>query len=248
MELDYRRRIYAHYGTKFQDATEYFDARSSARWGRSYRQYLRDWLPRDHKSEIVELACGSGRLLHFLKIAGYQSVTGVDISADQISRAKQVVETVIESDALLFLEPITERFDLVIALDLIEHFSKSEVMMFLDQCFKAIKPGGRIILQTPNAESPWSPIVRYGDFTHEVCFTPTVLAHLLRLTGFSSVEIRETGPILFGSGMTSSLRALLWAAIRIGLNIWNLIETGGKGTGIYTRVFLISGTKPWSGQ
>lgn len=244
MAIDYRQRIYAEYGTNFQDAADIFDIEGSRRWGKAYRAYLRGWLPEDKDADIVELACGGGRLLHYFKKAGYRKLTGVDISPDQVALAKQVVPHVVQSDVLPFLETQRERFDLVIGLDIIEHFQKPEVLHFLDQCVAALKPGGRIILQTPNAESPWGSTHRYNDFTHEVCFNPNALSRLLRLVGFDHVESREAGPSPFGSGPISSLRFLAWAAIRMGLTIWNLVETGSRGSGIFTRVFLISGVKP----
>ena len=36
---------------------------------------------------------------------------------------------------------------------------------------RALKPGGRWILHTANAESPFYGRVRYGDITHEQAFT-----------------------------------------------------------------------------
>jgi len=243
MLTDYRQRIYARYGENFQDAGEYFDAVASTRWGKSYHYYLRGWLPSNHDSEIVELACGRGRLLHFFKEAGYGRLTGVDISPDQVALAKQVVSNVVQSHVLSFLESERARFDLVIGLDIIEHFHKPEVLHFLDQCFSVLKPGGRIVLQTPNAESPWGSTHRYNDFTHEVCFNPNALSRLLRLVGFSNIESREAGPVPYGSGAISSLRFVVWSAIRMGISMWNMAETGASGSGIFTRVFLISGVK-----
>lgn len=241
--MDYRQRIYARYGENFQDVGQSFDAVATSRWGKSYDHYLKGWLPSNHDSEIVELACGGGRLLHFFRKAGYRRLTGVDISPDQVALAKQVVPNVVQCDVLPFLESQRERFDLVIGLDIIEHFHKPEVLHFLDQCFASLKPGGRIVLQTPNAESPWGSTHRYNDFTHEVCFNPNALSRLLQLVGFGNVESRETGPVPYGSGVTSSLRFVLWKAIRMGLTMWNQVETGSGGSGIFTRVFLISGVK-----
>src|SRR5262245_21366828 len=139
MRADYREKIYARYGRNFQDATEHFDAASSVRWGRSYRHYLRGWLPDNRNSDIADLACGGGRLLHFLKEKGYRTITGVDLSAAQVALSKQVVSTVIQSDVLLYLDSSTVRFDLLIALDLVEHLYKQEVIDFLERCFAAIK-------------------------------------------------------------------------------------------------------------
>ena len=243
MQTDYRQRMYARYGTNFQDTTDSFDEDASSRWGKSYRHYLKGWLPIDREAEIVELACGNGRLLHFFKGLGYGRLTGVDISPDQVALSRQVTPNVVQSDVLTFLANQKARFDLVIGLDIIEHFQKPEVLLFLDLCFAALKPGGRLVLQTPNAESPWGSTHRYNDFTHEVCFNPNALSRLLRLVGYSNIEARETGPVPFGYGLLSSARSLVWAAIRLSLMLWHLVETGDSGSGIFTRVFLISGVK-----
>lgn len=239
----YRNRLYAAYGKHFQDSGHVFDAEASRRWGKPYRHYLRGWLPTNRDAEIVELACGGGRLLHFLKNAGYQQLTGVDISPDQVALSKQVIGNVVRSDILVFLEGKQNCFDLVIGLDIVEHFTKPEVLQLLDLIYASLKPGGRLILQTPNAESPWASTHRYNDFSHEVCFNPNALSRILRLSGFSDIHAREAGPILIGYSAFSSLRSLVWSFIRLTLKLWNVVETGSIGSGIFTRIFLISGVK-----
>lgn len=141
------------------------------------------------------------------------------------------------------LERKPESYDLITGYDIVEHFHKDEVLRFLDGCHSALKPGGRLILQTPNADSPWGIGYIYGDFTHEVAFNPNALSRLLRLAGFCRIEAREAGPVPWGSSAKSTLRYFIWQIIRVGLLSWNLAETGAKGSGILTRVFLISAVK-----
>jgi SAM-dependent methyltransferase len=148
-----------------------------------------------------------------------------------------------QESVLDHLENNPDSYDLITGYDIVEHFNKDEVLRFLDGCFSALQPGGRLILQTPNADSPWGNSLRYGDFTHEVCFNPNSLIRLLRLVGFGNLEIREAGPVPYGNSLTSMVRSLIWQVIRAGLRIWNLAETGSSGTGVWTRVFLISGIK-----
>jgi hypothetical protein len=76
-----------------------------------------------------------------------------------------------------------------------------------------------------------------------VGFSPNGLSRLLRLTGFTETEAREMGPVPFGYSMTSTLRYLVWRTIRVTLKVWNIAETGNTGSGVLTRVFLISGIK-----
>jgi len=239
---EYRSRIYADYASRFQDAKDVFDWVGSKRWGKAYDYYLRDWLPVDKEATILDIACGGGKLLHFLQERGYQCLKGVDISPEQVRLARQVILDVEESDAIEFLARHQYSFDVILGLDIIEHFRKDEVLGFLDGCRGALKPGGRLILQTPNADSPWGGVIRYGDFTHEVCFNSNSLARVMDLCGFQDVEAREQGPIPFGYSLKSTIRYCLWHVIRLVLKFWNIVETSNTGSGIFSRVFLCSGS------
>ncbi len=186
---------------------------------------------------------GGGKLLYFFKRMGYHDITGVDISPSQVKLARQVIPEVHEINVLNFLEANAGKFALITGLDIIEHFTKPEVLRFLDACYNALQPGGRLILQTPNADSPWGSVHRYNDFTHEVGFNPNALSRLLALVGFKQIIPREQGPVPMGHSIKSTVRSLIWQAIRGGLKLWNLAETGGAGSGVFTRVFLVSGAK-----
>ena len=235
----YRTRIYERYALRFQDVGGTFDVPSARRWGRAYDYYLRRWLPARKDAVIAELGCGRGRMLHFLKERGYRTLEAIDISPDQVAVARQVLEGVEEGDALTFLETRKSRFDLIIAIDLIEHLQKSEVMRFLDLAHSALAPAGSLILQTPNAGSPWFGTMRYNDFTHEVCFNGNSVRRMLGLCGFAAPDLRETNPVPWGYSVASSLRFVAWRAITSILRLLELVETGHVADGIYTRNMLV---------
>ena len=237
---DYRQRIYEKYASCHQSNSLTFDPVRARKWGLSFRQYLRGWLPESKQAQIVDLACGDGKLLFLFKELGYSNVTGVDLSPEQVQIAKQVNDTVEQRGVLDFLREHPAQFDLITALDLIEHLTKDEVLELLDGCREALKPGGRLVLQTPNAESPWGLQVRYGDFTHEVCFTPNVLCRLLELCGLVNPQPRELGPVALGYSFTCSVRHVFWRILRNFVRIYNIIETGSVGSGVMTRVFIVS--------
>ena len=240
---EFRKRIYTEYATRFQDAKEVFDQAGSIRWGKAYDYYLRSWLPEDKGAAIVDLACGGGKLLHFLKDRGYNRLQGVDISPEQVRLARQVIPEVKESDILDYLVEHRDCFDVILGLDIIEHFQKDEALRFLDGCCSALKPNGRLILQTPNADSPFYGAIRYGDFTHEICCTPNSITRLMQLCGFRDIEVREEGPIPWGYSAMSTARFAVWRGFRLGLKLWNVAETGDTGSGIFSRVFLASGIR-----
>jgi len=238
---NYRQRIFKEYTSYSQNLKVPLDSGTIKRWAQGYDTYLKGWLPQRKDASVLEVACGSGRLLHFFKVRKYTNITGVDISPEQVQLAKKNVEAVVQADILDFLQNVDKTYDLIIGLDIIEHFQKDEVLRFFDACYKALKPQGRIILQTPNAQSPFVTSIFYCDFTHEICFTPKGLQRVLNLCGFHNVQVRETGPVV--RGFASALRYVFWRMIRQGLKLWNLIETGNREDSVFTRTFLISAHK-----
>ncbi|MHB8999534.1 MAG: class I SAM-dependent methyltransferase, partial [Thermoanaerobaculia bacterium] len=131
--------------------------------------------------------------------------------------------------------------DMLTAFDVVEHLTKDELFEFLDVCHEALKPGGSIVIQTPNAESPFGMRVRYGDITHEIAFDAESLRHVLEVTGFARFTARECAPVPMGIASTG--RSVLWSMIRQFLRFYNLVETGASGSGIFTRVLLAKAEK-----
>jgi SAM-dependent methyltransferase len=243
MKHEYRVRLYEKYGSTFQDAGQHPRTVELKKFAKAYDYYLRRWLPVDRNAEILDAGCGNGKLLHYFLAKGYIHSRGVDISPEQIELAQQLSLDVCLQDAVAYLEDKSDSYDLITALDLIEHFDKNEAMRFLDLSFKALKPQGALVLQTPNADSPFGISHRYNDLSHEICFNPHSLCGLLNLAGFMKNEVREMGPILWRYSPASTVRYFGWQFIRTLINISTLIETGGSGSNIFTRIFLIRAIK-----
>jgi SAM-dependent methyltransferase len=242
---DYRHCIYDRYlSMKVGPGGRAFSTAEYQRWAEATQARLRGWLPADRQTPVLDLGCGPGNFLFLLEKLGYTDVTGVDLSGEQIEMARQWCHqaTLVQGDITEFLAKDPGPYGLITGFDIIEHFAKSEILPFIRQIARALSPGGRVILQTPNAESPWGLMHRYHDFTHEIAFDPHSLEHLLRLNGFAEFEARECGPHVHG--MRSLVRLAVWRLIRLGLRIWNLAETGGAGSGVYTRNFILSAIKP----
>ncbi len=243
MENDYRKKIYKDYADVFKNSSGLFDQETTLKWQPCLEYYLRNWLPIEKNSPIIDLGCGEGRVIYLLKRMDYTNVKGVDISESQLKIARQVNDRVESSDVLEYLQNTTEKYDIILAFDLIEHLSKNEVLDFINLCKMRLNIHGRLVLQTPNASSPFFGEVRYGDFTHELGFTPKLLSQLLIRAGFTNIESRETGPIPRGYSLKSTIRFGIWQIIRTLFWLITLIETGGDEQRIYTRVFIQSGVK-----
>lgn len=238
-----RERVYSTYVSNFKDPSgarltpEVYDADA-----RSIASRLQGWLPARRDAVILDVGCGPGNVLYFLEKRGYTNLTGVDLSEEQIAQARAMVRTatLVVGDMHQLLDQ-DDQYDLIVGLDIIEHFTRQEGFALVERFARALKPGGRLILQTPNAESPWASNYRYSDLTHETMFSPRSLKYLLSTQGFTDFEVRESGPYVHG--LKSTIRWGLWQAIRGGLKLWNLAETGTVGSGCYTRVMMATAVK-----
>jgi 2-polyprenyl-3-methyl-5-hydroxy-6-metoxy-1,4-benzoquinol methylase len=238
--VDYRHKIYSKYRT-VQRLNLSVDPKLADLWGRAYDSWFKDWLPANKSASIADIACGSGLLLRFFSIRGFTNCIGVDLSTEQLEVAKKLGLNVQLEEATAFLERHSIQYDLIVALDLIEHLKKEELLEFIDACYSALRPGGRLILQTPNCSSPFGASQRFSDFTHEIGLTPKSLTWVLRLSGFKEIVAREQGPIVHG--FKSFIRFTLWNIVKLGFILFDLIETGSSER-VYTRVFIISAIKP----
>jgi len=237
----YRERIYDRYPDKH---VGWLDTNGPvyARWARGAAAHLHGWLPRDKLASCLDLGCGPGNLLYTLRELGYSNTAGVDLSEAWMPVVREICPNVTRGDARAYLRVHPKEFDLITAFDVIEHLHKDEVLNFLDLAYEALRPGGSLILQTPNAESPWGCMHRYHDLTHELAFDPHSLNHCCNMSGFEQFEAREVGPYIHG--ITSLVRKAIWSAIRAGLMLWNLAEAGSLGRSVYTRVFLARAVRP----
>lgn len=243
--MNYRQRLYENYvsGNKQflrdllpdplkQDDRNIINLRSAI------SSWIKD-VPRI--SKVLDVACGPGNILSFLQAEGFTDIYGVDISQEQVLIARQKFSQVVCADAIEYLQQHPNEFHLITAFDILEHFTKEEVFKFLDTIHSALVPGGCLILQLPNGDSPFAGGVIYGDFTHEVTYTAVSLKHILLASGFSEAQFQEHRPQ--PTSLKGVIRYIIWDLLRQIIRVINLIETGGSSTGIYTRVMRAKAMK-----
>ena len=228
----YRRRLYQHYAEAGGPGLAGVEADPLGPRAAHLQDLIRRYFPPDRNAAILDLGCGHGALLHFLRQAGYQNTLGVDWSASQVAAAaKHGLTGIIQGDVLQVLaaQPAASR-DVVVAYDLLEHFTRDELLHCLDEVCRVLKSGGRCIIHAPNGASPFGGRVRYGDLTHELALTRDSLTQVCRVCGFSRVDFFEDQPV--PHGLKSGLRWLLWKVIRGGWRFYLAVETGVMDPGL----------------
>ena len=208
------------------------------------QKVIKKHFPKDKNAAILELGCGYGALIYFAHKSGFTNIKGIDRSPEQVLIAHTLEIGGVEEGEILntLAEQNNSSLDCIISFDVIEHFSRDELIPLVDEVYRVLKPSGQWVIHAPNGESPFFGRIRYGDLTHELCFTRTSIAQLLRSSGFSQVQSFEDEPI--PHGFISAGRWLIWRIIRGILRLYIAVETGesGKET-IFTQNFLTEALK-----
>jgi SAM-dependent methyltransferase len=218
-------------------------------WAKGFIPRLRPWLPKNKRARCLDLACGCGEFLHLLERAGYSDTAGVDLCHDELEQARAYVKgALFKADVLDYLKTVESgSLDFISALNFLEHLSKDKMLAIIQECRRALRPGGVLVAMVPNAISPLGSVTRHWDITHEWAFTPNNFQQLAALSDFdSSIDFRECGPI--AHGIVSGVRYVLWQIIRVGIALWFLIEVGNRRSAVYTMDLLVRLHVPLSGN
>ncbi len=161
---------------------------------RTFKRVLGPVLPEDLGAAILDVACGEGAFLGFLREKGYTNLAGFDVSPENVGLCRAAgLEFVREDDALAFAERPTEsRYDAIFLLDIVEHLPKERVASFVARMRDRLKLGGSLIIQTANMGSVMGLFHRYSDLTHSYGLTERSAMDLMRLVGFpdDAIQIR----------------------------------------------------------
>ncbi len=86
------------------------------------------------------------------------------------------------------LNEIQKKYNVVLCMDVIEHMTLEEGLVFLEKILSFIAPGGYLILQTPNARCVRNPLA--WDMTHRHCYNLADLWALLTGAGYEATGYR----------------------------------------------------------
>ncbi len=161
------------------------------------RRKLSDYVPYFRGSApVLDVGCGRGEFLELLREAGVEG-HGVDGNAEMIGRCRERGLSAEVGDAIEFVAR-QEGASLggIFAAQLVEHLPPRLLSKFLESCHRALRPGGRLVLETVNPRSLIALVEAfYRDLTHEKPLHPETLAFALRAAGFRDVELRYSSPV-----------------------------------------------------
>jgi 2-polyprenyl-3-methyl-5-hydroxy-6-metoxy-1,4-benzoquinol methylase len=146
---------------------------------------------------VLDVGCGAGPALRFLLARGQRAV-GVDLVYYPLAEARRLAPAagLAQADVSGGLPFASGGFDLLLLSEIVEHLRDEQPL--LRECRRVLRPGGRIVVTTPNlwdarrALAPLGGPVWSGDTdpTHCNLFTPPRLGAALRAAGFTGVRWR----------------------------------------------------------
>jgi 2-polyprenyl-3-methyl-5-hydroxy-6-metoxy-1,4-benzoquinol methylase len=170
-------------------------------------------------------------------------VTGIDASREQIELALALGTTgVLEADLFAFAGEHRRRYDYVLAVDVVEHFDREQAVPLFETLHAMLRPGGRLILRTPNGVSPFHGRILFGDVTHGLAYTSRSMAQVAAAAGFAGVEIYACGPV--GHGIKQLVRRMIWRLAEALLVTILAAETGMLSGHVVTQNLVAVLTVP----
>lgn len=141
-------------------------------------------------SDILDVGCGRGEWLQVLREEGFQA-RGIDTNRILVQQCKELSLDVEEREALEFLESLPDgSLNAVTAFHFAEHLPLETLVKFLDETGRALRPGGLIILETPNPENLLVGSCNfYLDPTHKNPIPIPTMKLLLEARGFRCEDV-----------------------------------------------------------
>ena len=141
-------------------------------------------------ARVLDVGCGEGVFLDLLRSAGRNGV-GVDASADDLAPARARGLEVVQDDGIAYLERSPAAFDGVFCAHVIEHLQPEAAVRLITAAHRAIRPGGRLVLITPEIRDLEVLTERFWlDLTHVRPYPERLLIQLCAKHGF---EVERSG-------------------------------------------------------
>jgi SAM-dependent methyltransferase len=180
--------------------------------------YLKDQLPANKTSNILDIGCGLGQMLSKFKSYGYTSLTGIDISNEAIAACKANNLNVFKINDITDFNAPEQKYDFAIMSHVLEHLDKDKVISTLSHIrTNILKDSGELLIMVPNAQSPAGTYWAYEDFTHNTLFTAGSMIYVLKSAGFQSITFIDEDGFYAVKGLKKIIKKGL-------LNLFKLIE------------------------
>lgn len=157
-------------------------------------------LTKKETPRVLDVGCGWGDFLEVLQ-KEKTSYLGIDENQEAIEICKKKKLNCMKAQNGIKLSD--DNFDAITLFQTIEHLSNP--LPLLRDCYKLLKPGGVLLITTPNNDSPLRKLsghkwTVYNTNSHFVFYNKNSLRKTLKAAGFKKVEAKIDQPRFFSLG------------------------------------------------
>jgi O-antigen chain-terminating methyltransferase len=140
--------------------------------------------------KAFDIGCGRGEWLELLQ-ENEIGAQGIDMDAGMLQASKAQGLDVQEGDGIKMLQEMADESAIIIsAFHVIEHISFEQLQTLAQEALRVLKPGGILILETPNPENIKVATENfYLDPTHTKPIPSSLLSFLTEYSGFQRNKI-----------------------------------------------------------
>lgn len=147
------------------------------------------------RAPIADLGCGRGEFLEALAARGLEGL-GCDTNPVMVARCRQKGLAVDEADLFSWLRSRAEgSLGGVTAYQVVEHLPADALLPLVELAVSRLAPGGRLLLETVNAESVYAMKWFWMDLTHVRPVPAPSLGRLMEVCGLRDVTIAYRSPV-----------------------------------------------------
>ena len=176
--------FYSAFEDRYRGSRELIKSRQSV-----YLPFIEKLQTKGRALKALDLGCGRGEWLELLRDWGVEA-EGVDLDDSMLRICYEMDLAVSNQNALTVLaQAPSASLDIVSGFHIAEHLEFSQLVTLVNESFRVLRPGGLLILETPNSENiAVATSSFYLDPTHHNPIPIQLLGFLLNFTGFPVVE------------------------------------------------------------
>jgi len=182
----------------YQKIADHYDDSPEGRYTLDFKNLLMKVVQIPDGGQVLDVACGNGRLLEMLARQHRFSGFGVDLSDKMVKNAARLNPGMAFRQAACDALPFeNERFDVLTVCAAFHHFP--DVAAFAKEAYRVLKPNGRLyiaeVYYTRLLRILCNPLIRFSPSGDVKLYAPQEVTHVLESAGFARDMVRFQGHI-----------------------------------------------------